>query len=107
AWKALSVFAAQGKKQLLHNLHGRVTSGLYAIMGPSGSGKTTLLNTLACRLDHTAKVCENKKQILSLSLSHSLSFLSLSLSRSLYHSLRVVRKERKEIREKEREREER
>jgi ABC-type transport system involved in cytochrome bd biosynthesis fused ATPase/permease subunit len=53
-WKNLSVFA--GKKQLLHNLKGKITVGFYAIMGPSGSGKTTLLNSLACRLDRLVKV---------------------------------------------------
>jgi ABC-type multidrug transport system fused ATPase/permease subunit len=53
-WKNLSVFV--GKKQLLHNLKGKITAGFYAIMGPSGSGKTTLLNTLACRLDRMVRV---------------------------------------------------
>jgi len=50
-WRDLNVFAFGGKKQLLHNLSGKVSSGFYAIMGPSGSGKSTLLNTLSCRLD--------------------------------------------------------
>ncbi|CAF0815149.1 unnamed protein product [Didymodactylos carnosus] len=39
------------KKQLLVNVSGAITGGLWAVMGPSGSGKSTLLNTLACRLD--------------------------------------------------------
>ena len=64
-WKGLSVHAHGGKKQLLHELSGKITRGFYAIMGPSGSGKTTLLNTLACRLDHhmkvLVKVCRNMR----------------------------------------------
>ncbi len=55
-WRDLNVFAFGGKKQLLHNLSGKVSSGFYAIMGPSGSGKSTLLNTLSCRLDSNMTV---------------------------------------------------
>lgn len=39
------------EKQLLNNLNGSITGGLWAVMGPSGSGKTTLLSCLAMRLD--------------------------------------------------------
>jgi ABC-type multidrug transport system fused ATPase/permease subunit len=61
AWKNVCVHV--GKKQLLHNLKGTVTAGLYAIMGPSGSGKTTLINTLACRLDRVVKVRNTPKLV--------------------------------------------
>lgn len=55
-WRNVSSYAYGGAKQILHNLNGKVTAGLYTIMGPSGSGKTSLLNTLACRLDGRTKV---------------------------------------------------
>ena len=39
------------KKQLLNNLSGSITGGLWGIMGSSGSGKTTFLSALALRID--------------------------------------------------------
>lgn len=56
AWKNLVVTSHRNGKQLLKNVSGRITHGLYAIMGASGCGKTTLLNALACRTDIHCKV---------------------------------------------------
>jgi ABC-type molybdenum transport system ATPase subunit/photorepair protein PhrA len=55
SWKELVVSTKVSKskvqKQLLNNLSGCITGGLWAIMGSSGSGKTTFLSALALRLD--------------------------------------------------------
>lgn len=55
SWRDLvvttKVSKAKVQKQLLNNLSGSITGGLWAIMGSSGSGKTTFLSCLAMRLD--------------------------------------------------------
>lgn len=54
-WKDLVVTTKVSKskvqKQLLNNISGSITGGLWAIMGSSGSGKTTFLSCLSYRLD--------------------------------------------------------
>ena len=41
-------------KELLDDIQGSITGGLWGIMGASGSGKTTFISTLALRLDTRA-----------------------------------------------------
>jgi len=63
SWSNLTVTvgAKPNETQLLKNLNGQITGGVWAIMGSSGSGKTTFLSALASRLDSKMTVSGDMK----------------------------------------------